>query len=261
MSSRRCIFCLTPSTTKEHLFAQWLREAFPRTARDTRTIGLTRWGQDKRGKVYSMPTRAIRQGHSGTTTVPFVCAGCNSGWMSRMETRARPILRPLIYGLPHSISTFDLKVLSGWIGKTVMVGEYLHPNHIAIPDSERLRMYAEFELPPTWSIWIADYQGSKWRNLAMFHHMGRVDPDPTGSLHPDTHFTSIGMGRLFIQAAATSSSTTIVNENDAMRQIWPLPKTNLSWPPARFIDDGEADFIADSFSRAMNLPHGGSIHM
>jgi len=207
----------------------------------------------------------IHKGHSGVTKIPYVCAGCNNGWMSRMEMRARPFLMPLIQGLPRSINTFDLKVLAGWIAKTVMVGEYMHPNAVATPDAERLHVYANFEPPPNWAIWIADYRGSKWRNLSMFHHMGKIlppkPPEPSDSVMPDTHFTSIGIGRLFIQVTATNTGLVIETENDALRRIWPLTGLALSWPPARFIDDEEADFIANSFSRIMKLPHGGTAFM
>lgn len=179
-----------------------------------------------------------------------------------MENRNRPFLLPLIQGLPRSISTFDVKVLSAWIAKTVMVGEYLHPQHITIPDHERLRMYADFEPPPNWTIWIADYRGDKWRNLTMFHHMGRLSPvGPSGDVVADAHLTSIGIGRLFIQVAATASGYTIDTDNDAFRRIWPLTGLALSWPPSRFIDDTEADFIANSFARIMKLPRGGAEDM
>lgn len=141
----------------------------------------------------------------------------------------------------------------------------MHPDNTATPDAERLLMYANFEPPPTWSIWIADYRGDKWRNLAMFHHVGKLlppkPPEPSDSVRPDTHFTSIGMGRLFIQVTATSTGLVIESDNDALRRIWPLTGLALTWPPARFIDDREADFIADSFSRLMKLPHGGAGHM
>lgn len=263
MAKRRCIFCLKPGTTDEHLFPDWLRVLFPRTPEDTSTRGITRWGQDRHGKLYSMPERKIHKGHSGVTKIPYVCAGCNNGWMSRMETRARPFLMPLIQGLPRSISTFDLKVLAGWIAKTVMVGEYLHPNNIAIPDAERLNMYATFEPTPNWTIWLADYRGTKWRNLAMLHHMGKIlppqAPEPSNSVMPDTHFTSIGMGRLFIQVAVSTTELVIETENDALRRIWPLTGLALSWPPARFVDENEADFIANSFARIMKLPVAASI--
>src|ERR1700742_2428273 len=99
MAKCRCIFCLKPGTTNEHLFPDWLRVLFPRTPKDTTTRGVTQWGQDKLGKLYAMPARTIHKGHSGVTKIPYVCAGCNNGWMSRLENRARPFLMPLIQGL------------------------------------------------------------------------------------------------------------------------------------------------------------------
>ncbi len=237
------------------------RLLFPRTARDTSTRGITRWGQDQRGKIYAMPTQTIHKGHSGVTKVPYVCAGCNNGWMSRIEMRTRPFLMPLIQGLPRSINTFDLKVLATWITKTVMVGEYMHPDHVATPDAERLHMYANLEPPDNWAIYIADYRGSKWRNLAMSHHIAKLLPprptEPSDSKAPDTHFTSIGMGHLFIQVA--SSAGEIEFENDAFRKIWPSNKLALSWPPARAIHDTEADYVANSLTRISNLPLAASI--
>jgi hypothetical protein len=107
---RRCIFCLKPGTTDEHVFGLWLREFFPRTPADTRTHRVTTWGSDRHGKIYAMPQSSIQRGHSGAKKVPYVCAGCNNGWMSRMEARTRPILMPLIQGIMHRISTFDQSI-------------------------------------------------------------------------------------------------------------------------------------------------------
>lgn len=261
-ASRRCIFCLKRGTTDEHVFADWLRVLFPRTAKDTRSQGITQWGQDRHGKLYAMPLLTIQQGHSGSKKVPYVCRGCNNGWMSRMEKRTRPILMPLIQGIPHSKSTFDLQYLATWIAKTVMVAEYAFPDHISIPDRERLHMYANLAPPDNWTIWIADYRGFKWRNLAIFHHMGRVlppkPPEPSKSTSPDTHFTSIGMGHVFIQVVGTNTGLHFDSDNDAFRRIWPLSKLALTWPPARPILDDEADFIANSFARIMKLPLAAS---
>ena len=258
MGPRRCIFCLKCGTTDEHIFGEWLREVFPRTPKDTRTQGITQWGKDKHGKLYAMPQMKVQQGHSGSKKVPYVCKGCNNGWMSRMEIRARPLLMPLIQGLPHSKSTFDLKYLATWIAKTVMVAEYIHPDHIAIPDKERLHMYANLAPPDHWIIWIADYRGTKWRNLAISHHMAKLlppkAPEPSESVAPDTHITSIGMGHLFIQVVA--SVLEFEFEHDAFRRIWPLTDLALSWPPARPLSDIEPDYIANSLARISKLPHG-----
>jgi hypothetical protein len=262
MAPTRCIFCLTPGTTGEHLFADWLRVLFPRTPTDTRTVGVTQWGKDIRGKLYAMPQRDIERGHSGSKKIRFVCRGCNNGWMSRMEERTKPILTRLITGVPHFVSTFDQQTLATWVAKTVMVGEYSHPKHIAIPDSERLHMLANLAPPDHWKIWISDYRGNEWSNLAMYHHMGRLsDPGPTETrkpLPPDTHFTSIGMGHLFIQAVASTSGGDFGfddNSTTPFRLIWPMTSVALNWPPTEPLFDREARYVADSFMRIAGLPH------
>ncbi len=208
-----------------------------------------------------MPSTTVQQGHSGTKKVPHVCKGCNNGWMSRMENRTRPILMPLIQGLFHPISTFDQQYLATWIAKTVMVGEYIFPKHIAVPDKERLHMYANLSPPENWTIWIADYRGSKWRHLAMYHHQGRLraKPPEPGEPTTDTHVTSIGMGHIFIQVAACPPEIGFDLENDAFRRIWPRTNLVLSWPPARPIHDTEADYVANSLMRISKLPHEGTL--
>jgi hypothetical protein len=144
-----------------------------------------------------------------------------------------------------------------------MVAEYAFPQHISIPDRERLHMYAKYAPPDNWMIWIADYRGTKWRNLAIFHHMGKLlpskPPEPSESVAPDTHFTSIGMGHFFIQVVGTSTGLEFDSDNDALRRIWPMTKLAMSWPPARPIFDAEADYLANSFARIMKLPIAASI--
>jgi len=110
---------------------------------------------------------------------------------------------PLVQGQSHRLSTFDQLVLASWVAKTVMVAEYVYPTHIAISDRDRLWMYANLEPPPKgWHIWIAHYAGIKWRNLAIYHHIGGLSK-PTGL---DTQFTSIGMGVCVVRVFETASS-------------------------------------------------------
>jgi hypothetical protein len=221
---------------------------------------MTQWGRDAHGKLYAMPVRDVAQGHSGSKKVPYVCKGCNNGWMSRMESRTRPILTPLIQGLPHSISTFDQQYLATWIAKTVMVAEYAHPDHVAVPDRDRLHLLGELAPPDHWRIWVADYRGYVWRNLAIYHHLGRLAP-PKGlesTDSADTHFTSIGMGHLFIQVVATTSGANFAFEDSAttpFRRIWPRIGVIMSWPPSNALFDQEANHVSKSFSRIAGLPH------
>jgi hypothetical protein len=174
----RCIFCERMGLTREHLFADWLRVLFPRSATDTHNHGVTTWGQSSSGRIYAMPTLTVHQGHSGSRKVKCVCGPCNNGWMSRLETRTRPILMPLIQGNFHRVSPFDQKTLASWITKTIMVAEFLFPERVTIPDADRLRMYASAEPSENWKIWIAGYQGLKWRNLAIGYQGPSIAPTP-----------------------------------------------------------------------------------
>src|SRR6266568_7486843 len=94
---RRCAFCGdSGGMTKEHVWPQWLREhagelepvrfahtaGFERSAadafRETRTVTV-----QQPGSVLNLVARAV-------------CARCNSGWMSQLEERVRPLLLGLI---------------------------------------------------------------------------------------------------------------------------------------------------------------------
>jgi hypothetical protein len=93
-------------------------------------------------------------------------------------------------------------------------------------------MLANLAAPDNWTIWLADYRGIKWRSLAIYHHMGK-SPEP-GDPPPDTHFTSIGIGHLFIQVVGSSAGLEFGFEDDTtteFRRIWPLTKIAMSWPP------------------------------
>ena len=262
--SRRCIFCKNEGSSQEHIFPDWLRVLFPRSPADTHMSRTTTWEKAKSGTLYAMPIFKNHKGHSGSKKLRVVCRYCNNGWMSRLENRTRPILMRLIQGHPHRLSTFDQATLAAWAAKTIMVAEFGYPHAIAIPDVERLRMYAATEVQDNWAIWIADYKGTTWRNLSMAHHVCALAPsfsaepfDPTMVVPPDTQFTSIGLGRLFIQAVSTTTKARFGPEDDALsdlRIIWPATRRDLGWPPFTFLTDEKADYIAASLGRIAGMP-------
>jgi hypothetical protein len=169
----------------------------------------------------------------------------------------------LIQGMPHRLSTFDQAVLASWVAKTIIVAEFVYPDFIAIPAEDRLRMYAATEVSDSWKIWIADYRGIVWRNLAISHHMCALGPalskplKPSEKAPPDTQFTSIGMGRLFIQAASTTTGIEFGPQDDTvtdLRCIWPATGRDVIWPPLGMLDDRKADYVANSLSRITGIP-------
>src|SRR5262245_51071712 len=95
-----CLFCHSTKLTAEHIWPMWIREIFPKQSYDAgrfSTAGLKQeWKQ----------TSLERTSNS-------VCRTCNNEWMSRIETRARPILEPLIRGYAPPLLTATLKRIGG----------------------------------------------------------------------------------------------------------------------------------------------------
>jgi hypothetical protein len=59
-------------------------------------------------------------GHTINTTVRAFCKSCNNGWMSDLESKAKPILEPMLTGTPKALGTSDQTLLATWVIKTGM---------------------------------------------------------------------------------------------------------------------------------------------
>ena len=132
----RCIFCGSGGLTKEHVFADWLRDLFPRDETTTHDFGRYEW---PKGIITNEPKAAIRQlqGHVGSRKLRVVCKACNTGWMSALEQRAKPILAPLIVGEVSHVSPLMQNIVATWATKTMMIAERLAPRKPGISQEER----------------------------------------------------------------------------------------------------------------------------
>jgi hypothetical protein len=70
--SRTCVFCGGAGLTKEHLFANWLTELFPRVEKDKRTFGATKNWPD-----YTITSPTTKE--KGPTGSAFPCGGGREG--------------------------------------------------------------------------------------------------------------------------------------------------------------------------------------
>src|SRR5438045_2839756 len=98
-----CLFCSETKLTQEHLWPVWVCQLFPNTSYDagrfSETAGKERfWKQN----TLERTTRAV-------------CAVCNNGWMSEVECRGKPVLRPLIMGeQPPKLTDNNQRRLATW---------------------------------------------------------------------------------------------------------------------------------------------------
>lgn len=114
MSRKSCLFCQLPlAKSKEHVLPEWLLNHL---GISDEAISPTHFTAD--GKVVSSRHHKLKNLVEGS-----ICANCNTGWMSQLETEAKQILIPLMTGEREVV---ELKVdervlLARWTCKTSYV--------------------------------------------------------------------------------------------------------------------------------------------
>ena len=150
-----CVFCgATGSLSREHVIAKWVRKALQIT---------------EPVKVYSGTTYV---GAAETLAIVFreVCTNCNTGWMERLESAARPVLEPLLLGAaPGTSRVLDpdqQAVLATWAVKTSLLltlSEFRSQDYGWIPVStlQWLHEHNDLRVPPPGSrVWMGGFNTS-----------------------------------------------------------------------------------------------------
>jgi hypothetical protein len=157
-TKRGCIFCDEPTKlTKEHLWSKWIRQLVRHDASK----------HEQTNQVFNISavdrTAKTIAGDVRNRGIKAVCGKCNSGWMSSIEERAKPALRPLTKGAPAFLNRDSQSDVATWIAMKTMVAEYFDPTKIAIPLSERQFLRDNRRAPDAnWRIWIGNYERTKW---------------------------------------------------------------------------------------------------
>ncbi|WP_189020423.1 hypothetical protein [Paenibacillus marchantiophytorum] len=116
---RKCIFCdSSKSLSNEHIFPVWLLNEY----------GLT--NEMFAGHYVNIdtfePVNKSRTMNYNNFKNGLVCRECNNGWMSELESKAIPILKPIMSLAPDSLAILvgNQQLLSKWIYKTAYVLSY-----------------------------------------------------------------------------------------------------------------------------------------
>lgn len=74
-----------------------------------------------------------------TVVVRTVCEECNSGWLSDLERRVRPVMEPMIRGRGVTLSLEHQIDVATWVSKTVAALEFHEPaTAVTRPQDRRL---------------------------------------------------------------------------------------------------------------------------
>jgi hypothetical protein len=192
--------------------------------------------------------------HSGR--VRCVCGACNSGWMSDLQNKTKPILIPLLQGDRHSLRKPSQAILAAWVTMFTMVAEFrLRPSELAAVTAEERRQFMKTQRPlPNWKIWIGSNDDVNWKGRYIHTTLPVYSSDDQGKrtsnnvLIPNTQTTTFTVNNLFIHEL--SSSVVEIDRQKIserlVQRIWPLLTKTIKWPP-RPLTSNDAKLIAAAF--------------
>lgn len=236
---RQCLFCDRIANTKEHAWPRWLIDRFasecPRhVVADVRGSPIRRWLAKK-------PTLEVRH----------VCNRCNNGWMSALESQAKPLLESMLDGFRVGLDMAEQATVALWTLKTVMVLESFEPKEkMKFTQAERLQLRCFSVIPYRTVVWLARSLDPWQISSSKTEHA-----DAVGKKSASAHSTTLAFGLLAIQVltlrlSADISTTTSVTTDvrmgpweEATTRIWPANRDAAVWPP-RIGLQGEAGVVA-----------------
>jgi hypothetical protein len=232
---RFCVFCNKPRLTKQHLWADRLKDILPGTSYNTLSI------RDDT----TLSDRSIRRGISRYTSQPGAaksrklknfCIECNPGWMRLLEEAAIPIAKPLMLGSSITLSSNEQDILARWVALNAVVSEYLDPKSAAVSLETRKQLMAG-HLTQEWIVSLASYEGGgSWETRVTRHSMTLIrefqpptapgiSPSPLGPLNvkrpviKNTQMTTIGARHLIMQAVSCPLSEIRLRYQEALRGL------------------------------------------
>lgn len=232
-----CIFCgVEEKLTKEHVWPKWLGTALARSpssqhvfAEDGRTT-----------REYSAPDLTLQ--------ARVVCASCNGGWMSRMESSAKALLTPMIaIGQPTALEPDDQRLVTAWATKTAMTMEMAQTADRAIPLAHRRHLWESKTAPGRVQAWLGARSSG--------HSLVRYDYQRTGETSAsDGYGVMLAVGGLFVYLLSLPMSaggdlTANVGVrldprgtlSDKLVRLTPPRRGAVVFPPPRALDDAELD--------------------
>jgi hypothetical protein len=258
-ANSRCIFCEQPGVTKEHIWSEWMHPILG-IGPEEEAVEWFQVHQSKADRFGQLSVRN-RQGSTAKKTVRVVCGTCNTGWMNDLEKEARPVLEPLLLGIPVSLLPAGREVVARWITLKLIVGEHAKLGNAVVTQPDRSAFMNERRIPDVVKIWIGQINSAKWkhgwqRHAATMTWPGEAPPKP---FLKNSQSTAFGAGKLFVFALITYLADYKGGVSEAFANVMPRlwPPSDDPWPPERFVTEQEADRFAAFLDEVLRRPNVG----
>ncbi len=149
-TSETCIYCGGKAGSEEHVFPQWLRERFTGSGTLDHKVNIDAQIRIKQG------VKDVR------VVVRSVCNTCNTGWMSELQNKAKPIIVGLLDETITSLSLEDCRLLTSWAVMSGMCLETRNERSLWLyTHLDRTLLYANRSIHETTEVWICYWVNSQ----------------------------------------------------------------------------------------------------
>lgn len=244
----RCAFCGHDGPlTAEHVFPAWIRPFLedPGGGLGKHRRTTIRFGEPE-------DQRHEYRGGPAELTVRSVCAGCNNGWMSRLEVEARPFLATVLRNHGRTYYEHGMSVLATWFVKTALVSGSKFPP--ALPRTFYEQVRAHRQPSQSTRVWLA--ATPYWQQHYLDYRQIRVHAeDSPPPLEPNAYSAVISMGPVaglvvsWVERIPDMAG--IERFAPALVQVWPTDGGTAAWPPrGGRLNHAALDALADSIVSA-----------
>jgi enamine deaminase RidA (YjgF/YER057c/UK114 family) len=198
----------------------------------------------RRAAPLALPHREVREPFNAAT-VRAVCSRCNSGWMSTVETQARPVLSKLIRGQKTELAATDTEAVATWAVKTAMMVHLTSVEGIAAFGDVYKTFFNDRRPPSNAVVWVAATGAEDWAlRSEMVSALVGTDQDSVTVADPvNTTSVTLGLGRLLLHVLLTARTSVSYPPLDdihpeAVLRIWPDPAPITLPPPLWLVNAG-----------------------
>lgn len=226
--TRKCIFCGGTKLSNEHVVAQWIGELL-----DHRNVNSTHIPD-----TFSPQSRGTHRTASGGMQTGRVCASCNNGWMSAMESNARPWLSQMVMGRGAQLDEDGQQAVANWCVKTSLCSLLTSPK--AWQPNESLFREFYSRLTPLSGHSLAIGACASQKRATVFHYQPLAIANVSGDSVTDAingHAITLMIGQFVSHLLYFPASHAVTIESRILRNIWPASGTFI-WPTGIFNDCG-----------------------
>ncbi len=238
---RTCVFCNRNDSppSKEDVLPRWMAREFP-------ADGVFTVVRPDLGKTFRPRGKIV--------TSNKACRRCNNEWMSRLESAAKPILKPLMEGKPTVLTQNEQLIIARWFIKTSIMYELSQRKRepCFFTGKECQELFKSLSVPLHTAMFLARYNGTRAGRI-VDAQVSLEARGASGSEMHDGYSITLAIKQLALQLFTFRWPKKLDfrqlaipdthNWAGAVLPFWPIP-ADLSWPPTLFLDDQGFELFA-----------------